>query len=405
MSAEKRIVLFSNDQALTDDIRQCVRDQKIRFDAHSAPLETMNGRAAKIAKGGDLVICHAAMNGTEEIEALSALRAEMGEDSAIIALAREDLSLADARRLKAAGVNDVVAYPAPPEELSEQIEDWTKKPEYPVPALRCSDDRLGRVVTVTEARGGLGATTLAVNIAHRLLDTTGLIKKRTSYRVALVDLDLQFGAISNFLDVEPNDALYRLAADGSVPDSTYMEQALVKHDSGLSILTAPSTLCPPDALEYKQVAAIVDALRGEFDFVVIDLPRVLVEWMPAVIDRTDRMLLLTDTSVPCIRQARRLIDIHTEDALNLDVRVVASRESKPRIARRHHREAQQVLERTFETWLPEDAKSCRAAADRGVPISVAAGRSVLVRKIDGIARSLINDIKIRNDALGAAAQQ
>lgn len=398
MTQTRKIVLFSKDKSMTANIKGSLRTQKsLVFDAHDELLSRMNGSAVDLAKRSDIVMFAIGQDTTPEIGALKALRKSMEDSGVFIALADENLSLAAARQLKEAGVHDVVPYPLVSDELLQRVDFWTRGPEYQVPAVWSGGPRLGRVVAVSEARGGLGATTLAVNLAHRLLDSRGLLRKERNYNVAIVDLDIQFGAVASFLDLEPNDAIYQMAKDGVVPDATYLGQTLVEHSSGLNVLTAPRALCPLDALSHRQVAGLVDALRKDFDFVVIDLPRTLVEWIPAVIDRTDRMLLLTDTSVPSVRQARRLIDIYTEEALNLDLRVIVSRETKPIMARRHHKEAEHVLERRFDIWLPDDAKSCRTAVDRGVPIASAAGRSNLARGIDRIARGLITDLKARNN--------
>jgi len=404
MSTNLRIVMFSDDEAMTSNVRDCVKHKRTtQIDAHADLMSQMNGSAVKFAEGGDLIIFRAGDNPESEISALKSLRASVGTKRAILALADENLSLAAIRGLTAAGASEVIPYPAPLAELAERIEHWTRAAEYPVPAIRRPDDRLGRVVSVAQARGGLGATTLAVNLAHRLMDSRDLIKKKRSYKVALIDLDLQYGSVASFLDVEPSDALYRLATGNTVPDATYMDQSLVDHPSGLQVLTAPETFCPLDALDQAQAAAIIDALRIDFDFIVIDLPRGLASWMPAVIDRTDRMLLLTETTVPCIRQARRLIEVFTEEALNLDVEIVVSHETKPMISKRHHSEAERVLERPFKHWLPLDAKACRLAVDRGAPLASAASRSALSRGIDGIARGLIKEIKTRHAAVGAEA--
>ncbi len=399
MSTTRRLVMFSDDEALTATLRDCVRQKRtLDLDVHERLMSQMNGSAVPLAEAGDVILFKAGRNPESEIGAVKALRRSVGDKRAILAFADEDLSLAAIRGLTAAGVSEVIPYPAPLAELSERIDHWTRAPEYPVPAVRKPDNRLGRVISVAQARGGLGATTLAVNLAHRLMDPHGLISKKRSYRVALVDLDLQFGAVASFLDIEPTSALYRLAAGDLVPDATYLDQALVEHSSGLHVLTAPDTLCPLDALDPAQAAAIIDNLRAEFDFVVVDLPRGLAGWMPAVIDRTDRMLLLADTTVPCIRQARRLVELFTEEALNLDIEIVISRETRPLIAKRHHAEAERVLERPFRHWLPLDAKACRTAADCGKPLAAAAGRSALSRGIDGIARGLIKEIKARDTA-------
>jgi len=398
-----RIVMFSDDDATVASVKRSLRrTPSLRVDAHRELLSSVNGSAVGMAKDVDLIIFKAGDTPEAELTALVDFKKKVGDKRAIIALADESLSLAEARRFRDAGVSEILPDNAPSAELAERIEYWARGQEYQVPALRAPDPRLGRVIGVTQARGGLGATTLGVNLAARLLDPKGLIKKTRQHKVVLVDLDIQYGGVASHLDIEPTDALYQMITDGTVPDANYIEQALVEHPSGLRVLTAPKTLCPIEALGRSQAAALIDTLRDAYDFVIVDLPRVLCDWMPAVIDRTDRLLLMTDTTVPTIRQARRLIDILTEDALNLDVQMVVSREVRPMLPKRHHKVAQQILERDFGHWLPDDAKACRSASDRGVPISRVRSRSPLSRAIDNIARQLIKDVKAQQAAATVA---
>ena len=398
-----RIAVFSDDDATISTVRKSIRrTPSLTVDAHQQLLSGVNGSAARLSRDVDLIVFKAGETPETELEAITDLKSQIGEKKAIVALVDESLSLGEARRFRDAGVSEILPYNAPTEEIAERIEYWAKGKEYQVPALRVSDPRLGRVISVTEARGGLGSTTLAVNLASRLVQSKGLIKKGRQHKVALVDLDLQYGGVASHLDIEPTDALYKMVTSGTVPDANWVEQALIEHPSGLKVLTAPVSLCPLEAFETGQAAALIDKLRDEYDFVIVDLPRVLCDWMPAVIDRTDRLLLLTDTTVPTIRQARRVIVILTEDALNLDVQMVVSRETKPLLTKKHHKVAQQILERDFGHWLPDDTKTCRGASDRGVPIAQVSSRSPLSRAIDGIARQLIEDVKSHHAANSVA---
>jgi pilus assembly protein CpaE len=227
---------------------------------------------------------------------------------------------------------------------------------------------------------------------------TGMFNKLPQFKVALVDLDLQFGTIASSLDIEPSDALYKMAIEGEMPDSVFIEQSVARHISGLSVLPAPAKYTPIEALRGEQIARLLDLLRADHDFVVVNLPRALVEWMEAVLERTDRLILLTDSSVPSIRQARRLIDVFTAEHLTLPIEVVVGHEKKPMIKARHHIEASNVLERPFRHWLPFDPKSARSASDRGVLLSIAAKRSPILKAIKLLAKSTLS-------ALAAPAAQ
>lgn len=387
----KSIVLISSDPVATADVAAALRNMPlVKLEEHEGTLAAMNGTAVRLAAMHDMVIFKTDGGSPEDLVAIAALNKALAADSVILALANDDISLAAARALTQAGVDEVLPYPVSPEELRDHVARWTK----PVPVELSTGQQgrqspQGKVITITQARGGVGATTLAVNLADRLLDRAGLIKKVARNRVALVDLDLQFGAVASFLDLQPNDALYQLATVGSVPDAAFTRAAMQELSSGMSVMTAPSSFVPMEALRAEQVASLIDNLRAEFDYVVVDLPRTLVDWVSPVLQRTDRLMLVTDSSVPSVRQARRLIDFYLEDSPSMPIEIVINNEKKPLITRRHHIEAAKVLERPLNAWIAHDPVAAREAIDRGAPLSSAAPRSALARGINALGRTTI----------------
>ena len=225
-----------------------------------------------------------------------------------------------------------------------------------------------------------------MNLADQLLARKGRMKPVPTNSVVIVDLDLQFGAVGSFLDVEPSPALYQMAMDGTEPDATFLEQSVFETESGLSVLSAPAGFAPLDSLRQSQIKALIQNLRTKYDYVVLDLPRALVDWVSPVLEYSDRLYLVTDTTVPSIQQARRLIDFYTEDNLGLQIEIVINHEKKPLVSGRHHTEASKVLERKFRYWLPDDKKAACQAVDCGKPLSQSAARSSLAKAITKIAR-------------------
>lgn len=361
----------------------------IALSAESGGLVRMNGRALQLAAGKDVIVVQADPHDAGEMAALSALARGRPADTPIIALTGAGASLADVRSLNDAGADRVLPMPDTADALAAELAQLGGAQRPRRLNLRTADTRRGRIIATVPARGGIGGTTLSVNLAERLAAPTGRGKSRQQARVALVDLDLQFGAVGSMLDLPEQDAIARLAGEGTLPDDTLLRQAMVDHPSGLRVLPAPATFVPPDALRADQVAAILDHLRAEFDYVVVDLPHAVAAWVEPVVARADALLLVTDISVPSIRQARRLIDLLTADHLNLPIQVIASRERKPLFATSARREAERALDRKIRAWLPSDPKRARAAADQGRPLQAIGG--ALATAIAALARTLARD--------------
>jgi len=358
----------------------------VELERREGTLTRLNGAAYRLSASADVILFRTTPGEDLDIDAIRSLQRSPERTATLVALTAPDLPLNEARRLLQVGVTDVLPWDTGADELRHHIDRWVR-PNLPA-IYEAPQGRRGKVVTVAQARGGIGASTLAVNLADRLMDRRGL-RKVARNRVVVVDLDLQFGSVASLLDVKENEALYQMATDGTVPDSTFVNQALASSSQGLWVLGAPSKFAPLEVLTGAQVGALIEALREQFDYVVIDLPRSLVLWVAAVLERTDRLMLVTDCTVPAVRQARRLLDLYLENNPSLQVEVVMSQEHRPLIRSSHHAEAAKLLERPFKHWLPYDGKAVRKASDRGVPLSAAAARSPLSKSMAALARDTI----------------
>ncbi len=218
-----------------------------------------------------------------------------------------------------------------------------------------------------QARGGIGSTTIAVNLACELVGRSSMFHKAKKKRVALLDFDLQFGNANVFLDLEDNNGFLDLIEAEATPDANFLRGVMQGHASGLSLLSAPGPLVPLQSLRAGLVGDVLDTLRMEYDYVIVDLPRALVEWVMPVLSRASRLVMVTDTAVPTVRQARRIMDFVREDHFALPVELVVNREKRPMIKSEHCREAEKVLKTKLEHWVPDNPRVARSAADLGRP--------------------------------------
>lgn len=395
-SEPKSIIVISDDPAMSASLCSTLRHMPdLVVEERSGTLSGMNGMAISLAAAHSVLIFKTSPSNDADMAAVANLRRDLDRSAVVFALTDSDISLGDARRLIRAGVDEVLTYPVSPQELQEQVERWTRSaPLMFRPEDATKARRAGKIISVAHARGGVGATTLAVNLADRLINRAGMFKKHAANRVALVDFDIQFGSVASFLDLEPNDALFRMAMDGIRPDATFLSQSMIEAPGGLAVLTAPQRFVPLDALKSIQIAAILDLLRADFDFVVVDLPQALVDWIAPVLERTNQLLLVTDSTVPAIRQARRLIDFYTEENPGLQIDLVVGHEKKPLITSSVQTEAKKILERPFKYWLPHDPAAARAAVDRGVPLSRISTRSPLAKAVIALGRATLTTLSL-----------
>jgi pilus assembly protein CpaE len=344
-------------------------------------IADLGARAAELFVAHDLVVFE--VDPDDEAE-MAALRKDLVRSrpatTRLLALTKPDLSLTQARALMQMGLDDVLPYSLSPEELKTAFSQKLQAAPQEARSVASAAPQAragGAIIAVAASRGGVGATTVAVNLAALLLSHKGLFKKKPTKKVVLVDLDLQFGSAGVMLDIEDNGGMARILKSPTPPDMDFLKTIMVEHPSGLHVLTAPTEPVPLDAMKAGHVAGILDALRKEYDYVVVDMPRALVLWLEPLLKRTDRMLLVTDTSVPAIRQCRRLMDIYQEEHFGLNIEIVINGEKQPFMLSSHQKEAAKLLEAKFRNWLPRDEWPVRTAADRGVPLVTMSKRSPL----------------------------
>lgn len=383
--AVNNLLLISSDETLRYKLETVLNGTPYRVTAKASSLTSMNGTAVPLAAAHDIVIFDAGALSDSMLFAAGDICRNRITGGIIIALANDDLPLSKMRALKRQGVDEVLPRAAVDTEIMQPLDAWRSRHNMQIPALWAGQATEGKIISVAQARGGLGASTFAVNLADALLARRGTFQKKAQTEVAIVDLDFQFGTIASQLDVRESDALWRMAMDGTIPDSAFVESAVVKSEEGLSVITAPSRYGPLEAVKPEQIAGLLDALRKTHDYIVVDLPHALVDWIEPILSRSDHLMLTTDITVPSVRATRKLMDFFLAEHPDLAIQLVAVHEKKPLILGAHHKAAMELLERGFDHWLPTDKRAARDALDRGKPLSVVSPRSALAKAVTKIA--------------------
>ncbi len=379
------ILLISTDQELHRALGASLKDQPFELTAKQNSVTGMNGTAHPLAAAHDIVVFDAEALDEETKNAVEELCDQRTTGALMLALANDDLPLSKQRELKRLGADEVLPRASFAEDILPQILAWKERREASIPALWTGQATEGKIISVAQARGGVGASTFAVNLADSLLGRSTMLKKCAKTEVVIVDLDFQFGSIAAQLDLPESDALWRMAMEGTMPDASFVEQAMVKTDKGLSVITAPARYGPLNAIQPEQIARLLDSLRKTNDYIIVDLPHALVDWIEPVLSRSDKLMLTTDVSVPSVRATRKLMDFFLAEHPDLDIELVALQEKKPLVLGSHHRAAMELLDRKFDHWVPADRRAAQDSSDRGKPLSEVCPRSALTKAVAKIA--------------------
>ncbi|HEV3364366.1 MAG TPA: AAA family ATPase, partial [Acidimicrobiia bacterium] len=153
-----------------------------------------------------------------------------------------------------------------------------------------------QVFTVSSATGGCGKTFMATNMAL-------FLARHTHKRVVLVDLDLQFGEVSTALRLRPNYTIYDALNrdDDNFDFGEHLDEFLVQHEGGFSVLAAPKDPAEADRIGPADVTRILDVLRGHCDYLVVDTPAALTEVVLAAFDVSEHLFSLATVDLPSVR--------------------------------------------------------------------------------------------------------
>jgi pilus assembly protein CpaE len=198
------------------------------------------------------------------------------------------------RDLMQAGVAEYIVKPLNTQLLSRALTAGTG-----AGAVNAIHLKLGTMVAVIGARGGVGTTTLAVNLAWHLAN-------RQSRRVALVDLDLQNGDCALALNIKPTPGLREALINPARIDNTLLDRVMMPVGSRLFVLSSEEALRENLQFTPEAVEILVTALRDQFHYVIVDVPRTPAPPYQRALELADFRVIVCDQTLRSVRDTVRL---------------------------------------------------------------------------------------------------
>jgi len=216
-----------------------------------------------------------------------------------------DLSQTQLLEAMRAGVSEVLSRRADEDELVGCVERVMRKLGFRQgPGSRRSR---GRILAFFSPKGGTGCTTVAVNVGTQLHRITG---KKT----LLVDLDLELGEIASFMGVKPKFHLVDLLRNLHRIDEDLLASYIERHESGVHVLSAPFEPEVGQTVTSEDITGILEYLRTQYDFVVVDTSKSLAPPALAALGPADQIFLVTNLDLCSLRNFKRTLPILREIA-------------------------------------------------------------------------------------------
>jgi len=239
----------------------------------------------------------------------------------------------------------------------------------------------GTIIYVLGSKGGVGTTTIAVNLAENLL---GADSGKT---VSLIDMNLLFGDIPIFLGMEsPLFDWAEIARNISRLDSTFLMGTLHKHPSGLHVLPSPTSIFETFSAGPEIMTKLLKLMRTMFDYVVIDGGQDLGEMAKAIMRLADKVVVVTLLNLPCLINVKRLREAFLRLGYPSDDRVsiVANRAHK-KSGNISIADAERTLKKKIAWAIPNDFQNTMNAINMGRTLSDIAPASEIRKEITEIA--------------------
>jgi pilus assembly protein CpaE len=256
-----------------------------------------------------------------------------------------------------AGAEEYLTLPIHQDELSSALARLRRHR----PMAESEQQRVCEVITLAGANGGVGTTSIAVNLGCCLAE-----KPQNS--VAILDLDLALGDADVFLDLIPEYTLADVVQNVSRLDIDLLRKSMTKHHTGLFLLPRPVDLIEAEFISEESIKHVIDLMKESFTHLIIDVSKSYNELDKIAMEAANRVLLITQLDLPCLRNSvRMLMNFDESDAVKDKVDIVVNRTGFE-AGQISLRKAKETLNREIYFQIPNDFRTMVDGRNNGVPL-------------------------------------
>ncbi len=341
----------------------------------------------------DVVLMDINMPGMDGIAATELLSARVPRASIVMMSVQGESDYL--RRSMLAGAREFLVKPFSSDELCDSIRqvysrERDKASRMPAPVSRSvvpvaqpGEREPGRIISVFSPKGGVGRTTIAVNLAVALAS-------EMHKSVALMDASFQFGDVGVLLNMNPkNKSISDVIADVSDGNVDAVDSALVSHTTGIQVLLAPPSPEMAELITPEQVRKVVKRLSDTHEFVIVDCWPLFQDPTLGLLDQSDLILVLLTLEITNIKNIRLFLGLAEQLGYSDKLRLVLNRADSAygiRVSDIEH-----SIGRKVDHTVVSDGRTVVYALNRGVPFVWSNKQAQVSQDIVGIAKAIAGD--------------
>lgn len=373
MARQIGIFIVDDMQETINNIKQLIamqQDLTVVGEAASAEALLTNLPGLSV----DVVLMDVNMGGIDGIRATEKLREQYPDLVVILMSVQQEPEYF--RRAMLAGAHNYLVKPFSSSELASTIKDTLERQRRLQPPLP-----EGKVIAVFSTKGGVGKTTLAVNLS------VALKQRHPNDSVALVDGALSFGDVALFVNLQPRWTLYDAAKDGRNAPGLWDERMLLLGPAGVNVLPAPVRPEQAEDVSVDVLLAAIKFIKSKSSYAVIDLEPLFNERVLAALELADLVLLVGTLDLPSVKNVRLALDTMERVGIGQDkIKVVLNRVNSEGALDKNL--ALKTINHQVIAELPSDGKCVMNALNKGVPFIIDSPTAEISRAVNRLAEAI-----------------
>jgi pilus assembly protein CpaE len=236
-----------------------------------------------------------------------------------------------------------------------------------------------KVISICSTKGGAGRTSLTVNLALALAGE--------GQRVAVLDGDVQFGDAAMYLDLRPRKTIYEWIKEGENRTELDIDSFMAKHDSGVSVMPSPSRPEFFEMVTAEDIQLVIQEMKKIYQIILIDNSASISEVQLQCLNDSDEILLLTDGTLPCVRNTRLYADTLRSMELGEQIKMIHNRSKKK--GGMDPKKIEELTGLHIYASLPDQQQLVERSIEEGRPYVMDNPKKNLAKGMQGLARKLL----------------
>ena len=297
-----------------------------------------------------------------------------------VILIAEQFTVDVLKNANAVGCHNVIAFPETAKALCDDVHRVYNAENGRIAALDGNQRVVwtSKVITVFSAKGGIGKTTIATNLAIKLAEK--------NKKVVVLDLDLQFGDVHIFMDAEPKETIADLVQDMDQATIDSVRSYMTVHPSGVNIIAAPKSPEYAEMISGDRMQTLLGLLRSYYDYVIIDTATNFSDVTIAALEASTLILFVTGLDVSILKNSKTALSVLESLGQKKKVRTVINRAIE--INSISTADVQRIVDAPILARIPSDYMMAVAALNRGQPFVQSAPKAKLSLAIADIAEKI-----------------